>query len=103
MKNSTRKTNQRRTSAARRHSGQPQHQQAETKGGGQQYGAGGEGKQYGEGSYSAASTRRVKSSNAVANARFHAAGCMSACSGGNPLGSPWRMSSLCANSWMTTL
>src|SRR2546423_15319409 len=52
MKNSTRKTNQRRTSAARRHSGQPQHQQAETKGGGQQYGAGGEGKQYGEGSYS---------------------------------------------------
>src|SRR5438552_8078748 len=52
MKNATRKTNQRRISAARRHSGQPQHQQAETKGGGQQYGAGGEGKQYGEGSYS---------------------------------------------------
>ena len=52
MKKSARKTNGRRTSSARRHSGQPQHQQMENKGGReQQYGASGEGKQYGEGSY----------------------------------------------------
>jgi hypothetical protein len=55
------------------------------------------------GNASAASTRRVKSANAVANARFHAAVSIVACSGGQPLGSPVRMSSLCANSWMTTL
>ena len=51
MKKSARKSNDRKSSSARRHSGQPQHQQAEG-GQQQQYGAGGEGKQYGEGSYS---------------------------------------------------
>lgn len=43
MKKSTRKTNARKSSSAKRHTAQPQQQQ---------YGAGGEGKQYGEGSYS---------------------------------------------------
>ena len=52
MKKEARKSNERKSSSARKHSGQPQHQQAEMKGGQQQYGAGGEGKQYGEGSYS---------------------------------------------------
>ena len=62
MKKSTRKTNDRRTSSARRHTAQPQQQQTaksgqpqqKTEKGGeaQQYGASGEGKQYGEGSYS---------------------------------------------------
>jgi len=53
MKRSTRKSNHRKSSSARKHSGQPQHQQTEIKATGeQQFAASGEGKQYGEGSYS---------------------------------------------------
>ena len=53
-KKSTRKSNDRKSSSARKHSGQPQQpQQQEMKGGReQQFAASGEGKQYGEGSYS---------------------------------------------------